>query len=154
MEWLPIAGFILFGLILIVVEIIFIPGTTVVGIVGFLCLVYGIYQSYSVFGNTVGTITMASTLVVSGLLLYLSFRNRSWEKFSLKDTMDGRVNDHNKFMPKVSERGITISALKPVGKASFNDREIEVRSNGEFINENVEIEVLRIEDNKIFVKTT
>jgi membrane-bound ClpP family serine protease len=153
MEWLPIAVFILLGLILIVAEIIFIPGTTVVGIVGLLCMGYGIFQSYAAFGNTIGTITLISSLVASILLFYLSFRNRSWEKFSLKETMDGKVNDHNKFVPKVADRGLSISALKPVGKAIFNDHEIEVRSNGGFIDENVEIEVLRIEDSKIFVKT-
>lgn len=153
MEWLPIVAFVLLGLILIIVEIIFVPGTTIVGIVGLLCLGYGIFQCYGVYGNTTGTITLIGTLVVSILLFVWSFRNKSWERFSLKNTMEGKFNDEFHYEPKIGERGISISSLKPVGKAAFSDKEIEVRSNGGFIDENVEIEVLRVEDKKIIVKT-
>ncbi|MEQ9230940.1 MAG: hypothetical protein RIF46_09655, partial [Cyclobacteriaceae bacterium] len=76
MEWLPIAIFVLLGLVLIIVEIIFVPGTTVVGIAGFLSMGFGIYKAYEVFGNTVGTLTLIGSLIVSALFIYISFRNR------------------------------------------------------------------------------
>ncbi len=151
MEWLPIAIFVLLGLVLIIVEIIFVPGTTVVGIAGFLSMGFGIYKAYEVFGNTVGTLTLIGSLIVSALFIYISFRNRSWERFSLKSTMEGRVND-GMFVVSVGDKGKSVSSLKPIGKALFEDHELEVRSNGGFVEENVEIEVLRVEGNKIFVK--
>lgn len=151
MEWLPIAIFILLGLILIIVEIIFVPGTTVVGIMGFLSLAYGIFQSYVSFGNSVGTATLIGTLIASVLLLYWSFRNKSWERFSLKSTVSAKVNEDFPFKPAVGDKGISVSALRPIGKAAFGEYEIEVSSHGGFINENIEIEVLRIEGSKIIV---
>lgn len=151
MDWLPIALFILLGIVLLIAEIIFVPGTTVVGILGFLSLGYGVFQSYTSFGNTVGTFTLVGSLLVTTLLFYLSFKNRSWERFSLKNTMKGRVNEDRE-LPDVGLKGVTISSLKPVGKALFDNDEMEVRSNGGFVEENVEIEVLRVEGQKIFVQ--
>ena len=152
MEWLPIAAFIVIGIVLIIVEIIFVPGTTIVGIAGFLSMGYGIYLSYVNFGSTAGTSTLIASVVASGLFIYYSFRNRSWERFSLKTTMDNRVNQEHMIKLDIGEKGVSISSLKPVGKAIISNQEIEVRSNGGFIEENVEIEVHRIEGNKIFVK--
>jgi len=152
MEWLPIAIFILLGLVLIIVEIIFVPGTTVVGIGGFLSLGYGIFQSYIIYGNTIGTMTLVISLIVSILLFYWAFRNKSWERFSLKNTISGKVNEDFPFKPTVGDKGISISALRPIGKAAFDEHEIEVSSHGGFIAENIEIEVLRIEGSKIIVK--
>jgi membrane-bound ClpP family serine protease len=152
MDWLPIVIFVFLGIALLIIEIIFVPGTTVVGILGFLSMVYGIYLSYSVYGNTVGTLTMVGALLVSGLFIFWSFRNRSWERFSLKTTMQGKVNEDFSFPLSIGMKGITISSLKPIGKASFDDHEMEVRSNGEFVEENVQIEVVRIDGQKVFVK--
>ncbi len=152
MDWLPLAAFILIGLVLIIVEIIFVPGTTVVGIAGFLCMGYGIYQSYAIYGNSVGTLTLIGSLLVSASLIYVSFRNRSWERFSLKSEMTGKVNENDSLDVKAGDKGTSVSSLKPSGKALFNDEEVEVRSNGGFVEENQEIEVLRVEGKKIFVK--
>lgn len=151
MEWLPIAVFVLLGVILLIAEIIFVPGTTVVGILGFSSLGYGVFQSYASFGNTVGTFTLIGSLLVTLLLFYFSFKNRSWERFSLKTSMKGRVNEGGRVLEE-GMKGLTASSLKPVGKALFDDDEMEVRSNGGFVEENVEIEVLRIEGKKIFVQ--
>ena len=152
MEWLPIAAFILLGILLLIAEIIFVPGTTVVGIVGFLCMGYGIYQSYASFGNSVGTLTLIATVITGGTITYISFRNRSWERFSLKTTMQGKVNEDYHVKLSEGDLGKTISSLKPIGKALFDEHEIEVRSNGGFVEENTEIEVLRVEGKKVFVK--
>ena len=151
MDWLPIAAFVLVGIFLLIVEIIFVPGTTVVGILGFLSMGYGIFQSYSVFGNTVGTFTLIGSLLTTILLFYISFKNRSWERFSLKNSIKSRVNEDERSL-EIGLKGKTMSSLKPVGKALFDENEMEVRSNGGFVEENVEIEVIRIEGKNIFVQ--
>ena len=152
MEWLIIIGLMLLGIFLIVAEIIFVPGTTIVGILGFVFSAYCIYLGYDYFGPTIGTLILLAGLVLNVLALVIAFKGRSWERFSLKKTMTSKFNDEFKINLKEGDKGITLSSLKPIGKALFNDQEIEVRSNGGFINENVEIEVLRIESSKIFVQ--
>lgn len=152
MDWITIIGLILFGTFLLIAEIIFVPGTTIVGVLGLLFSLYGVYLGYDYFGSTTGTIILISGLVLNVGALVIAFKGKSWERFSLNGTIAGKFNDEIKLNLKEGDRGITISSLKPVGKASFNDQETEVRSNGGFINENIEIEVLRIESSKIFVQ--
>ncbi|MEQ8629074.1 NfeD family protein [Ekhidna sp.] len=152
MEWLIIIGLMLLGTFLIVAEIIFVPGTTVVGILGFVFSAYCIYLGYDYFGPTTGTLILIAGLLLNIIALVIAFKGRSWERFSLKGTMTGKYNDDFKFDVKVGDKGTTISSLKPIGKAIFDDHEIEVRSNGGYVDENIEIEVLRVESSKIFVQ--
>lgn len=152
MEWLTIIGLLLFGTFLIVAEIIFVPGTTIVGILGFLFAAYGIYLGYDYFGVTTGTLILVGSALINLIALVIAFKGRSWERFSLKGSMKGRFNEDFKVDLKEGDKGMTISSLKPIGKALFNDQEIEVRSNGGFVDENMEIEVQRIESSKIFVQ--
>lgn len=152
MDWITVIGLVLFGLILLIVEIVFVPGTTIVGILGFLFSGYGIYMAYDYFGVTTGTIILVGTLLLNIIALVVAFKGRSWERLSLKNSMTGKFNEDIELNLKEGDVGQSISSLKPVGKALFNDMEIEVSSNGGYIDENVEIEILRIESKKIFVQ--
>ncbi|MEP5613820.1 MAG: hypothetical protein ABJP45_16320 [Cyclobacteriaceae bacterium] len=152
MDWITVIGLVVFGIILLIAEIIFVPGTTIVGILGLLFSGYGIYLSYDNFGATTGTIFLISTILLNTIALVIAFKGRSWERFSLKSSMTGKFNQDIKLGLKEGDVGQSISSLKPVGKALFDDNEVEVRSNGGYINENVAIEILRIESKKIFVQ--
>lgn len=152
MDWLMITGLILLGTLLLIAEIIFVPGTTIVGILGFIFSAYGIYLGYDYYGTATGTLILIGASVVNILALVVAFKGKSWERFSLKGTMTSKYNEDFQFDLKEGDRGLTISSLKPVGKAIFQDHEIEVRSNGGYVDENVEIEVLRVESAKIFVQ--
>lgn len=152
MDWLTVIGLLLFGTFLLVAEIIFVPGTTFVGILGFLFSVYAIYLGYDYFGPTGGTIILIIAMLLNVIALVIAFKGKSWERFSLKNTMKGKFNEDFKLDLQIGERGMSISSLKPVGKALFKNQEIEVRSNGGYINENVDIEIIRIESKKVFVQ--
>ena len=142
----------LFGTFLLVAEIVFVPGTTVVGILGFIFSAYCIYLGYDYFGPTTGTLILLAGAVLNIVALVLAFKGKSWERFSLKNTMKGKFNEDFKVDLKEGDKGLTISSLKPIGKAQFGEHEIEVRSDGGFVMENVEIEVKRIESSKIIVE--
>ncbi len=152
MDWLTVIGLILFGTFLIVAEIIFVPGTTIVGVLGFIFSSYAIYLGYDYFGASVGTFILAGSFLANVMALVVAFKSKSWERFSLKNTMKGKFNEDFELDLEVGDQGQSISSLKPVGKASFRDQEIEVRSNGGYINENTDIEIIRIESKKIFVQ--
>lgn len=152
MEWLTVIGLVLFGIGLVIVEVIFVPGTTFVGIAGAICIGAGVYLGYDYFGNSTGTIVLIASLAGTVASLYYSFKSRSWERFSLKGEHTGRFNDDFKMMLSVGEEGETISSLKPSGKALFHDKEVEVRSEGGFVGEHQKIKIKRIESNKIIVE--
>lgn len=152
MEWLTVISLIVVGIVLVVVEIIFVPGTTVVGLLGGLLAVVGVVLSFSYFGNQVGWYTLGATSVLSGGLLYWSLRTRAWERFSLKTTIDGRVNEIDLNTLKTGDEGSTVSALRPVGKAEISGKLFEVTSLGIYVETGTRIRIVRVSSNQIVVE--
>jgi membrane-bound ClpP family serine protease len=52
---------------------------------------------------------------------------------------------------KDGDSGKSVSRLAPSGKAIINNEIVEVHTFGEFIDQEVEITVISVKDNKIFV---
>ena len=152
MDWISVLALIALGITLIVVEVIFVPGTTVVGILGFICGGFGIYLGYDYFGPTTGTIIMVVASLVGFGAIFYSFKSKAWERFSLKEEHRSKYNDGIKVNLQIAQRGKTISSLKPFGKALFEDQIVEVKSNGAYISENQQVEITKIEFNRIIVK--
>ena len=152
MEWLFVIGLVLFGLGLIIVEIIFIPGTTFVGIVGLIFSGFGIYLSYDYFGSSIGTTVLIATGIISLTLFVISIRSGVWSKFALKGTIKSKVNEGVALQLAEEEQGITVSALRPIGKAEFNNRIYEVKTSGNFLEAGEKVKITKIQINKIFVE--
>lgn len=152
MEWLSVIGLIVFGIALIVVEVIFVPGTTFVGIGGFACAIFGVYLSYQYFGGTIGSSILLISFIGGITATVLAFRSGAWEKFSLKDEHTAHFNDDYRSTVKVGDLGESISSLKPFGKAIFNDQVVEVKSDGSWINEGQSIQIIKMDSTKIIVE--
>ncbi len=149
---LIIVALILVGLLLIIVEIVFIPGTTVVGLLGLIFAIVGIVFSYNHYGNNIGFYVMLGTALVSAGTLYLSFRKGAWNKFSLKNSMDSKVNEGIANELEVGAIGKATSALRPMGSAEFNGKIFEVKSNGEYFNPGTKLKIVNIRLNDILVE--
>ena len=143
---------ILIGLLLIIAELIFVPGTTFVGVLGLLCTIVGIFLVYGDYGNTAGHWTVAGTGIITIAAIVYSFQSRSWDKFSLKSSINSRVNDQNEIDFEVGERGQTLSDLKPFGKADLKGKVYEVRSKGEWIGAGQTVQIIKIDKKRIFVE--
>ncbi len=152
MDWVAVIGLILIGISLLIVELIFIPGTTIFGIFGFACLLFGIYMGYENFGTSTGTIILISTLISSIALITYSLRSKSWDRFSLKTSSESRFNDEQKINLEPGQEGKAISYLRPSGKAEFDEKEWEVFAHDEFITSGTTIIIEKIDNRKIFVK--
>jgi membrane-bound ClpP family serine protease len=150
--WLVIAALILAGLLLIIVEIVFIPGTTVVGLLGLIFTIVGIVFSYSHFGSEMGFYVLLGTSLVTAGTLYLSFRKGAWKKFSHQSTIDSKVNEGMTAHLNAGEEGIAISALRPMGSAEFGGKIFEVKTNGEFVNNGIKLRIVKIRSNDILVE--
>lgn len=151
-EWVTVISLIFFGLLLVVAEIIFVPGTTVVGIIGFIFLIIGIGFSFSYFGAETGWITVGSTAVASGLVLYVAFKANVWKRFSLKSAITSKVNEGEVEQLLIGTEGVAISALRPVGKAELDNKQYEVKTMGEYLDSGRRIRVVRIFMNQIIVE--
>jgi membrane-bound ClpP family serine protease len=152
MTWTIIAVLIAVGFLFLLLEILVLPGTNIAGVVGFVLLAIGIWQAYAVYGGMAGTITLLSTLFLSALTLYYALKSKTWSRAALNKNIDSQVNlvDANKI--KSGDRGKTVSRLAPMGKAEFGGEYYEVNALGQFIDPDTNIEVVKIENNKITVK--
>ena len=150
--WTVIAILILIGILMMILEIIVIPGAGFAGIIGFILMAIGIWLAYSKEGVMAGNITLASTLTINVIGLVLTLRSKTWKRASLKTVNSGKVNDIDFNEIAVGEVGITISRCAPMGKAEFKNKFFEVSTLSEFIDEGEKVEIIRIAGNKIYIK--
>jgi membrane-bound ClpP family serine protease len=152
MSILAISLLILLGIILILIELLVVPGISVAGIGGFLLIIGGIVLGYHFHGTTAGNYILLTTAVVMILIIVLALKLKTWQRFGLQTTIDSKVGVLKEDEIKVGDVGGTISKLSPIGKAMFNDKIFEVHSDGEYVDEHKQVVVTRINGNKIFVE--
>ena len=151
--WIIIISLLAIGLGLIIVELVFIPGTTVVGLLGLIFSVVGIVISYRHFGNDVGFYILIGTSATALASLFLSFRVGAWSRFSHKSSIDSKVNEDMLKSLRVGDEGTTRSALRPVGTAEFNNLNYEVRTSGSFLDSGMPVKIVKIHANQIIVES-
>lgn len=152
MDWLIVLAFILLGLVLIAAEIIFIPGTTVIGFVGFFTAVGGIYYGYKIYDTATGHAILVGTTVVGGIMTYLSFKFEVWRMFALKENIEGKVTTNVKINIEEGKEGITTSALRPMGSAEIDGEIFEVKTYGSYVEANQKIRIIRVDNDTIIVE--
>jgi membrane-bound ClpP family serine protease len=146
-----ILGLLVFGIVLVLVEIFITPGI-VVGIIGGVMISLGVYFSYRYFGDTYGLTAVVFTVLVLSVAIFLAFRNGAWNRFATQRVIDGKANNIHLLKVDIGDIGTTLSALRPAGTALLNGQKMEVHTEGGFLLANVPIEVVKRVQNKVFVK--
>ncbi len=152
MSWTVIIVLIVIGLVFLLLEVLVVPGTTVVGILGFVLMVIGIWQAYTLYGKPAGHYTIAATVLATIIVLVIALKSKTWQRLMLKSKIDGKVNIVEESKVKVGDSGLTITRLAPAGNARINNVLYEVHSTGTFIDEGTEILIVKIDQSKIIVK--
>ncbi|MFI5219064.1 MAG: NfeD family protein [Bacteroidia bacterium] len=142
---------ILFGILLLVLEILILPGL-IAGIIGGILVLAGISWMYKEFGNTYGNYTAVTTALATFGAIYYSLKSKAWTRFGLKDSLEGKTNQVDKLELKEGDEGTTVSDLRPMGSVMINNIRVEAQSHGEHIPANSKITVLKILPNKLIVK--
>ena len=93
MTILILSSLLIIGLILLLIEIIFIPGTTVVGIFGLAVSVAGVVYAFVAFDSEVALGITAFTVAVNFASIWYGFSSGVWRRFSLKTSMKGGAFD-------------------------------------------------------------
>ena len=140
------------GLILLLIEIFVVPGTSVIGIAGGVLVGFSIWQAYRVFGSDKGHLVVIGTLVLIGITLVLAFKSNTWKRMMLNTNVEGRVNEIEINKLDIGDIGKSVSRISPAGTALFENELYEVHTQGDFIDQETEIVIIKIEDNKIIVK--
>lgn len=150
MSWALIVACILIGFAIILVEVIFIPGTTIVGFLGLAVLTVGVFFSYE-HGAFAGNITLAATITFAGVFGYVVYKYRLWTLFSLNDSLKKVKNDKFENL-NLGDVGITRSALRPTGAVEFNHVEKEAEAVNGYINSGKKVKIVQMDKYRIFVE--
>ena len=152
MDWIYVVSLIAIGLLLLVVEILFVPGTTLVGLLGFLMVLGGVMLSFRFFGNETGWITLGASTIFSGLAVFFSFRSGLWRRFSLRSVSDSTAVESQEGRVHIGEEGVALSSLRPAGKAEIGGQVLEVRTRGAYADAGSKIRVVQVMAAQIIVE--
>ncbi|KWW32160.1 MAG: hypothetical protein AUK63_256 [bacterium P3] len=141
------------GLLLLTLEIIALPGG-IAGIAGIAMMAFGIWQCYELYGATAGHWALLCCIVACVLLLIVFMKSKTWNRFSLTDESDSKVNQLDETGIHVGSRGSTVARLAPTGKALIEGKLVEVHAINQFIDPNRPVEVVAIEGYRIDVRET
>lgn len=142
---------ILVGLALIFAEILLIPGIGVAGILGLLSMGGSCYYAFTQMGGTAGAVvTAVNALLIVALTVWV-LRAKTWKRLTLNTNIDSKAVSSDGVI-SVGERGKTVTRLAPMGMVRFDEVSVEVKALEGMVDPGVEVEVVMIEDNKIYVK--
>lgn len=149
--WAIVLTLIGIGLLILLLEILVIPGGGIAGVIGFGLMVAGVYIAFEKGGSIPGFIALSGTVVLNVAALTLALRSKTWDRAMLKKQIDSRVNVvDSRIQP--GDYGVTISRCAPTGKALIHNDFYEVFAGTDFIDENQTVEVIKVEGSRILIK--
>lgn len=152
--WLIII-LIIVGILLLVAELVLLPGLSIAGICAFGAYLGAIYKAFTAYGTTGGIITIIIVVAVSITATILSLRAKTWQKLSLKNQMEGTSQPLPNNELKEGDRGITVTRLAPSGNIMIGEKTYEAKSQGDvYVDPKKNIEVVGFENFTVIVKTT
>ena len=156
MEFLIPIALILVGLGLILVEVYLVPGFNVVGLFGFIVVLFAIGYVFSEAGILGGIYAIIGTAVAGGGLFYWVWTSGAWERFILVTSLsggagdaDGESDNRSKYLGRT---GVAITPLRPTGVVSIDGERIEVVTEGEFIASGSTVRVVAMDRRRFFVR--
>lgn len=141
---------ILVGIVLMIAEILLIPGVGVAGILGLLSMGGSCWYAFYEFGNITGSVVTAVTAVVLVAFSVVVLRAKTWKRMTLNTTIQSKVNQLAVEL-HVSDKGRTLTRLAPMGSARFGDEVVEVKALEGMIDPDMDVEICMIDDGKIYV---
>jgi membrane-bound serine protease (ClpP class) len=160
----------LVGTVLLVLEIFVIPGFGIAGISGIALVAISLILSLQSFvvptfewewqafhrnvllvvGNVVGA------LIGVGLLAHFVPRFSFFSRLVLADAQDASagytVQESSYEERYLGQRGLTVTTLRPSGKAAFDEETIVVESESEFIEPGTPVEIVSVNGNRVVVR--
>ncbi len=151
MEWLLVCMLILIGAILVLMEFLVFPGVNVAGVLGFICILAGVYFGYSYYGSTTGHFILLGTALFGIGITWYVLRSNTWKKLSLSTKIEGSVEGVDDSIHE-GDCGEALSRLAPMGNVKIGETVVEAESWSGYIDVHSPVEVVKVCKNKIIVQ--
>jgi len=142
--------FMVLGLFVLFLEFV-IPSFGLLSIAAFALLAAGVGTIWSAAGTMWGVISMALSLPVFVVAVWLFFKSKASRRLSLQERIEGQSSSIPELTNLVGAEGLADSVLRPSGVALIHQTRYDVKADGEFIAKGEKIVVLKIETNSIIV---
>lgn len=153
------------GLVLLLIEIFYIPGFGLLGILGIILMIgsifFGLIGDFPVISeNEISNalIQLAFSLVGSIVFLFILWRFLPgvpiWGRLVLstsENQTEGFISNPD-FSHLLGKRGKALTQLRPAGIALIENKRYDVLTEGEFISKDEDVEVVEVTGSKIVVK--
>jgi membrane-bound serine protease (ClpP class) len=180
---MPVAfsiGLLILGFLLLLAEVLIIPGFGVAGIAGIALILFSIYSSTVDLGGEtlreklipdtpadwidvrawlttlIGSLVLGvgAALLLMKNLHYFPIINRAFIAPPQRAARDSSaVTSHGRVALPVGTRGVALTVLRPAGKAHFSVGDVDVVSDGEFIAAGAPVEVVLVEGHRVVVRS-
>jgi len=161
---------ILLGLVLLGFELFVIPGFGVAGVTGFICIGLGMILSFQDFVlpdpnlpwqrdillNNLTRVLGSFVVAFAAALVFLSYFFPRLGKLVEGPYLDttlasSHADSHEAWEVKAGELGTASTFLRPAGKARFGERDIDVVTEGDFIEKGTRVKILAVKGNRVVV---
>lgn len=142
------------SLVLGLLEIFILPGFGFAGIGSIVCTVVDAILIYNAYGFSWACIAVVVAILLLVLMLYIVANSRTFDRMSLKTSIDSTNATTEQLSVKVGNEGRAITRLALVGNAEIEGKQVEVKSSGEFINSGTPIRVIKVDKAQIIVERT
>ena len=150
--WWIVVSLIVLGIILMLVEMLLIPGVGVAGFLSLGSLVAACWYAFADISTAAGWWTLLAAVVVLAVLLFFALRAKTWKRFELRTEVTSRVGTEAEKV-HVGDRGIAFTRLAPLGTGRFGEIACEVKSHDNtMVAAGTPVEIVAIEENKPLVK--
>lgn len=155
---------IVIGLILLGMEVFVVPGFGITGISGITILIYGLFRAMipeiptqlEINRALVGVLISLIGAIAGAVLLIKNIsKTKFWHKVSLQaaELNTEGFSSTLGLEGLVGSTGIALTTLRPAGTAILNNQRLDVLTLGDYIEKDTKIEVVRVDGNRVFVRT-
>jgi membrane-bound serine protease (ClpP class) len=160
------------GLVLLVIEVFFIPGFGVVGITGIVLMFISLVLMFQEFVipttpreatslfHSVLQVTGALAMAIVGIAILLRYLpalpvlGRMVLRHSLAQAHAGEGEERRTpgLALMAGQVGVALSPLRPAGRAQFEDKLLHVVTEGDFVEKGAEVQVIQVAGSRVVVK--
>jgi len=138
------------GVMAIVVEM-FVPGL-IIGMMGFVLCAISIVMAFQAENASLGWTLAVTGMVLVPILVVVWFKVFT-TYFAVNTTEEGQTAATEEDEELLGKEGVTLTKLRPAGVARIAERRVDVMADGEMIEKGVRIEVIKVEGNRVLVRS-
>ncbi|MBQ8485684.1 MAG: nodulation efficiency protein D (NfeD) [Bacteroidaceae bacterium] len=147
-----IIALVISALLLLLVELFVIPGSSLAAILSAICLTWAVAYAFINISALAGIITLIIALILGSCVLITFMRSKTLDKVALTEEVSSTVDRSVAAQVKVGDKGYAVTRLALIGNAEINGHVVEVRSADGFLNEKTPVVVTCVTDNEIIVQ--